>query len=247
MERNYYAVLPANVRYDKKLTPNAKLLYCEITALSNERGYCWGSNTYFAEFFGASESTVLRWINALIKAGYLWREIRYAEDGKTVLERRLTIVPVSVQDALKNGQTPPIKNDYPSLQKCGEGGVKNEATPPSKNEGENNININNILSPFKPPLPSKRQVLTTLVESSSLPGVCKAALKTWLEYKKYGYTELGLKTLIRITETKTHDYSAEAVVSVIEDSIANTWKGIIWERIERSAKPHSKQRNYEEV
>ena len=30
---NYYAINPADVRYSKKLTPNATLLYAEITAL----------------------------------------------------------------------------------------------------------------------------------------------------------------------------------------------------------------------
>ena len=32
---NYYAVLPAIVRYDNDLKPNEKLLYAEIVALSN--------------------------------------------------------------------------------------------------------------------------------------------------------------------------------------------------------------------
>ena len=32
---SYYAIIPANVRYDKRLTDKAKLLYGEITCLTN--------------------------------------------------------------------------------------------------------------------------------------------------------------------------------------------------------------------
>ena len=41
---NYYAVIPATIRYSKDLRPAEKLLYGEITALTNIKGYCYASN-----------------------------------------------------------------------------------------------------------------------------------------------------------------------------------------------------------
>jgi DNA-binding transcriptional regulator YhcF (GntR family) len=66
----YYANIPANVRYSN-LKPNAKLLYGEITALSNKLGYCFASNSYFAELYGVSKNTVSRWIGDLTKLGFI--------------------------------------------------------------------------------------------------------------------------------------------------------------------------------
>ena len=61
----YYAIIPATVRYDDRLTPNAKLLYGEITALSNKEGYCWAGNAYFANLYGVTKTSISTWIGNL--------------------------------------------------------------------------------------------------------------------------------------------------------------------------------------
>ncbi len=63
-KKSYYAVIPANVRYDENLPPNAKLLYGELTALCNAEGYCWASNKYFAELYGVTLRTSANWLRS---------------------------------------------------------------------------------------------------------------------------------------------------------------------------------------
>lgn len=67
---SYWAVLPATVRYDAELPPNAKLLWAEISALCDTKGYCFASNKYFAQNFELDTSTIQRLIKALADRGY---------------------------------------------------------------------------------------------------------------------------------------------------------------------------------
>ena len=67
---NYYAIIPAEVRYSN-LKPNAKLLYGEITALSGKLGYCYATNNYFAELYDVSKNTISSWISDLKKLGFI--------------------------------------------------------------------------------------------------------------------------------------------------------------------------------
>ena len=88
---NYYSILTADVRYDKKLKKHAdcKVLYSEITALSNKYGYCKASNKYFAELYDRPITRISKWINLLKELGYLKVEMIYKENSKEIQERRL--------------------------------------------------------------------------------------------------------------------------------------------------------------
>lgn len=77
----YYAVIPADVRYDDQIPPNAKLLYGEISALCNSSGVCTAGNGYFAELYGVTERTIRGLIKALEDAGYIRSET--VRDDKT--------------------------------------------------------------------------------------------------------------------------------------------------------------------
>lgn len=69
---NYYAIIPATVRYDKDLSPNAKLLYGEITALANARGYCWATNKYFRDIYSiSSDRTIQNLLKQLVDKKYI--------------------------------------------------------------------------------------------------------------------------------------------------------------------------------
>ena len=78
---NYYAIIPANVRY-ADLKPNAKLLYGEITALSNKHGFCFASNKYFAELYKVNKNTISSWISDLKNYGFVTVKIERNVDNQ---------------------------------------------------------------------------------------------------------------------------------------------------------------------
>jgi hypothetical protein len=91
MKKSYYAIIPAFVRYDQNLTANAKLLYGEITALCNEKGYCFAQNKYFADLYGVSNVSISKWINQLKDYGYIKIKMIYKEDSKQIETREMYI------------------------------------------------------------------------------------------------------------------------------------------------------------
>jgi hypothetical protein len=85
---SYFSIMTAEVRYDEELKPMEKILYSEITALSNKLGYCYASNSYFAKLYKVDKLTVSRWISNLVKKKYLYNDMTMT-DSKT--ERKLFV------------------------------------------------------------------------------------------------------------------------------------------------------------
>ena len=81
---NFYGIMPADVRYDKNLKPMEKILYTEITALTNSKGYCFATNSYFAELYEVHKNTVGNWISNLEKQGYIKTILIYKNGTKEI-------------------------------------------------------------------------------------------------------------------------------------------------------------------
>ena len=72
----YFAIIPAIVMYDERLSMMERLLYGTITLLTKKDGYCYASNGYLANLYKCNESTITRHIGQLKKYGYLTVEIK---------------------------------------------------------------------------------------------------------------------------------------------------------------------------
>ncbi|NCU28900.1 MAG: helix-turn-helix domain-containing protein [Candidatus Moranbacteria bacterium] len=114
---NYYSILTADVRYDTKLSPTAKILYSEITALSNKNGYCTASNGYFSKLYSLTIRSISNAISTLKEQGYI--QVVQVVSNKEVIERKIyplsspkTSIPLE-----KNFYTPMEKNFLIPLEK----------------------------------------------------------------------------------------------------------------------------------
>ncbi len=107
----YYTTLPYQVRLDSRLCPFARLLYGEIVALSRQTGYCWASNTFFAQLYQVREKAVSRWLRELRQNGYIRVEVAKGNQRK--------IYPSDLpKAAAQNGSSDaPIAGGTPALSK----------------------------------------------------------------------------------------------------------------------------------
>ena len=203
---NYFAVIPADVRYDKTLSASEKLFYAEIVALTHKDGRCWASRKYFADLYGVDERTISRWTTKLAERGYIEvRVIRNAQ--KAILRRNI---------ALKVFHTPSDKNVPTYGQKC--------PYPSDKNVAENNTSNNNKVSKVNTrPVENFDSIIESATESSEL----REALIEFVKFRKLikkPMTNKALELIIgKLNKIATTDRER---VEVINQSIERGWAGV---------------------
>lgn len=101
---SYYAVIPASVRYDDKISANAKLLYGEISALIGREGFCYASNAHFASLYQVSERTITSWVAALKDGGYIKVHMDRDDSGQVVARR------LYLSESIPDGQ--PLEENF---------------------------------------------------------------------------------------------------------------------------------------
>lgn len=155
-EPSYYANIPAPVRYCKEITPNAKLLYGEITALASKYGYAFASNKYFAELYDVNNETVSRWISSLVDRGFLRVDI----DADNGYQRRIYLGIIAPDTLAKKRKgvdkkrNPPCEKTQPPLdeKRNHNNTFKNTSSrdTPDVTTSSANIEISSTIAGFDP-------------------------------------------------------------------------------------------------
>ena len=198
---SYYAIIPAEVRYDNDLRANEKLFFGEIVALSNTTGVCNASNNYFANLYGVVPSAISKWVKDLEEKEYI--SVEYIKNGKEIVERKITITGIHKYDKVftKVVEGYSQKNNRGYSQKLKENNTSNL----------NNTSINNI----------KENIKRKYFENEELNNIFLEFLDLRKKLKAVN-SDRAINSLLKTLDP----YDDETKYKMIEKSIVNSWKGL---------------------
>jgi hypothetical protein len=251
---SYYGILPAHVRYDNDLPPMARIMYAEITALSNKDGYCSAGNDYFAKLYDVSTVTVSRWVSKLGKQGHILIDA----DPVTGHDRKLYPLNKNVIPHNKNVKAP-IQKDQGPLNK----NVKHNSTSIILQDNSNSKSENLQKDLFvkvdglKDKIgPNHYQLLNATCTSNEetyqkLKGMFHdgrfSSLMDFLEYKKESgksYKKTAKSSLTALVN-KVADYTPKEVEVGLANTLAAGYAGFIIKAFnENQKKPQATRINF---
>ena len=214
---SYYSIITADVRYDERLKPNEKLLYSEITALSNKYGYCTATNSYFSKLYRADKSTVSRWVSHLEKCGYV--QVEQTRNGKQIVQRK--IYPVATPLLTKKSIPYAQKDQYPIDKK-----VKGNIT-------RVNTTSMNMRERIKQPL-DKNTELSFLSWPDSLGAMTDQISKLLLDASDQGMSVDLLQKAIDLTKIAEPNTPYGYLKSVVSDWLSqNIYTVRDWQALQK--------------
>lgn len=201
---NFYGIMPADVRYDRNLKPMEKILYTEITALTNSKGYCFATNSYFAELYEVHKNTVGTWISNLEKQGYIKTVLIYKKGTKEIMERRIYINQKNVIPINEKIDTP-INEKVDTYQ-------RKDCDPINEKVEDNNtrliLNNNNYIY-------SSDEFVEILTEYIQMR-----------KKKKKEMTERAIRRLLKKIESITDGINEEKAIELLEIATDNQWQDV---------------------
>lgn len=112
----------------------------------------------------------------------------------------------------------------------------------NKNKSENKINIKENV-----PKGTSKKSADALTPFSEFSPELQEALQEWMQYKaerKEQYKPTGLKAFVSEVRNKLRTYGEAMVISLIRECMANGWRGIIWDRLEKQKPPDKLKGGY---
>lgn len=224
---SYYAIIPANIRYDKSLKANEKLLYGEITCLTQSTGKCFASNEYFANLYDTTKETISRWISNLSQKGYIKTQLIYKDGTKQIINRYIQINQEGIDKNINSPIDEKVKDNTTSINTTSI--IKENIKENIKEKIKEKIK-ENLLSDFLKENSGLRKYDDFVKDFIAYRKQIKKTLKTIAPIKLYINSLIELENL---------GYSFEYC---IEQMKANEWQTLKVEYIHKPNKPQQKSR-----
>lgn len=223
---SYYGILPANVRY-ADISPQAKILYTELTVLTQKDGYCFANNLYFANLYDTSVETISRYISELKNNNFIRCEYS-KKTGSEKSERKIYIVGIDeninrgidknegidknintgIDEIVKGGIDENVKHNNTSINTTSNNNLKESKKERKQSENEDNRTYNQIID-------------ENVKDNNELNSVLKEWVKSRL-IKKDKFTNYAIELAIK----KVLKFPLEKQIPSVEESIIRGWSGI---------------------
>lgn len=228
----FFAILPASVRYDRRLKPAEKIFYAEITSLADKTGYCYASNAYFCPLYDTTERTVQRWVKHLQELGYV--AVTNVRDG-AAMQRRISPLsdaaheeapeteadknvgerhPVSAGD--KNVAPTPTKMSPTPRQKCRLEQYKNNNTRENNTRAGARASVSDI---FRDAFPGNERLTEALLAFEESRAAGKHPLTV-------NAASLACNKLNQLADEAGVRDRYGYMAAVLEQSILRGWEGL---------------------